>query len=87
MILAANIIKNHWHNDYGMTKTYHKTPKHENTKKPNKSGDKEEKATEEEYQAILAQKSKYREGTCYFCGKPGYNLPECPESESTPKDK
>ena len=35
----------------------------------------EEKSTEEEYQASFTQKIKLREGTCYFCGNSGNNLP------------
>ena len=44
LISAAYIMKNNWHDDYGTIKTYHKTPKHDNSKK--KSGEKEDKATE-----------------------------------------
>ena len=40
-MLAAYIMKNRRHYDYGMRKTEHKKSKHENFKKQNKSGGKE----------------------------------------------
>ena len=40
-----------------MRKVEYKTPKYENPKKQNKIGQKEEIATEEEYQASFVQKS------------------------------
>ena len=40
-------MKNNWHDDSGMKKTEHKASKHEIFNKQNKSGDKEEKETEE----------------------------------------
>ena len=56
-------------------------------KKQNKSGDKEEKATEKPSQASFSQKIKLREGTCYYCGKPGHILSDSPEAASTSKDE
>ena len=49
LMLVADIMKNHWHNNSEIRKNYLKTPKHKNPKRQNKSGKKEEKATEEEY--------------------------------------
>ena len=57
LISAAYIMKIYWRNYSGTIKTDHKTSKHENFKKQNKSGWKEEKVTEEESQASFAQKS------------------------------
>ena len=80
-------MKNHRNDDYGTRKAEYKTPKHENPKKQNKSGEKGEKATEEESQASFPHKSKLREGTCYCFEKLGHILPDFPEEASTPKEK
>ena len=80
-------MKNHRHNDSGTRKTEWKKWENKNIRKLNKSGQKEEKATEEEYQASLAQKSKLREGKCYFCGNSGHIFPDSSEEASTSKDK
>ena len=80
-------MKNYRNNDSGMRKVEHKTSKHENSKKKNKIGYKEERATEEEYQASFVQKSYPRESTCYLCGKPGHISPDFPKLVSTPKDE
>ena len=45
LISEAEITKNHRYNGYGMRKTDNKTPNHNKSRK-NKSGQKEEKATE-----------------------------------------
>ena len=42
-------------------------------------GGKEEKETEEEYQASFTPKIKFREGTWYLWGKPGHTLPDLPK--------
>ena len=65
-------MEHYRHDDPGMRKTEHKTLKRENVNKQNKSGQKEQKATEEESQANIAHKNELREGTCYFCENSGY---------------
>ena len=50
-------------------------------------GGKEEKETEEEYQASFTPKIKFREGTWYLWGKPGHTLPDFTKAASTPKNK
>ena len=47
LILAADKMKNHWRNDYVTIKIQHETLKHNIFKEQNKSGEKEEKETEE----------------------------------------
>ena len=41
LISAAGIMRNNWNDDYGTIKTECKTLKHENSKKQNKSDNKE----------------------------------------------
>ena len=50
LISAADIMKNHQYDDYRSRKIENKTSEHKYFKKQNKSGQKEEKATEEESQ-------------------------------------
>ena len=47
LILASDIMKNNRHDGSGTRKIEHKTSKQENSRKLNKSGEKEEKAIEE----------------------------------------
>ena len=58
LIEAKEIMKKHRHDDSVTKKTQHKTPKHDNFNKQNRSGENEDKGTKEEPQASFAQKSK-----------------------------
>ena len=80
-------MKNHCHDYYRTSKTEHKTSKIWNFNKQNKSGEKDEKATEEESQACFTQINKYIEATWYFYGNPGHIFPGFSKAASTPKDK
>ena len=84
--MASEIIKYHQYNNSGIITTEQKTSKHKMSGGVN-SGYKEERKTEEEPRASFLQKIKLREGTFYFCGKPGNIFPFYPKSVSTPKDK
>ena len=64
--------------------TRHTKRKHQ---EKNKSGEKEEKETEEWSQESFSHKSKLKEGTCYFRGKPGHILIDFTEEAYNPKDK
>ena len=81
LISEAEVKKNYWHNDSRIIKNLS-----QDTKTRNVLGEKKDwrKGRESDRRRIS---SKLREGTCYFCGKPGHNFTYCIKAASTPKDK
>ena len=82
LISAANIMKNHRHDDYEIKKISART---RNTK--NLRSKSEWTETEEELQPIFQIPVNFREGMCYCCGNTGNILPDCHDATSTSKDK